>query len=88
MSTSVDYEYRSDLFRKIAADAEATGEEHGQAIGMALGEADAIVTVLEGRGVPVSDGVRDHIRACTDLATLKAWLLRALTAATAEDVIA
>jgi len=34
----------------------------------------------------VSDSVRDRIRLCTDLHTLHTWLLRAVSATTAEEI--
>jgi hypothetical protein len=45
------------------------------------------LTVLDTRGVPVSPAVREQILACTDLARLKSWIRRAVTASTAEDVV-
>jgi len=35
----------------------------------------------------VSDTVREQILACSDLAHLDAWLRRALTASSGEDVV-
>jgi len=45
-----------------------------------------VLTVLDARGVPVPEAVREQILACTDLARLDTWLRRATTATTAEDV--
>jgi hypothetical protein len=83
MSTATDSEYHSELFREI----DARGQARGQALGQALGEGRAVLTVLDARGVPVPEAVREQILACTDLAQLDTWLRRAVTAATAEDVI-
>jgi hypothetical protein len=79
MTTTVGSEYRSELFRQIAAEHEARGE--------AIGEARAVLTVLDARGVHVPDDIREHILACTDLTQLDTWLRRATTATTAEQVI-
>jgi hypothetical protein len=46
-----------------------------------------MLTVLEARGVPVPETIREQILACTDLAKLDTWLRRAVTADAAEDVI-
>lgn len=73
------YKYQSELFQKLATEHEELGE--------ARGEARAILTVLEGRGLPVPVEVRERILACTDLAQLDAWLRRALTATTIDDVV-
>lgn len=52
----------------------------------AEGQAKAILRVLERRGVPVSAEQRERILGCADFATLEAWLDRAVTAATAEEL--
>ena len=78
MTTTERYEYRSELLRKLAAEHEELGE--------ARGEGRAVLTVLEARGVPVPDALRDQILTCTDLAQLDVWLRRAVTAMSAEDV--
>ncbi|MEQ4303811.1 hypothetical protein ABNF97_20930 [Plantactinospora sp. B6F1] len=79
MSTTVGSEFRSELLREVDA--------HGEARGEARGEGRAVLTVLETRGVPVSEAVREQILTCTDLAQLDIWLRRAVTAVTAEDVV-
>lgn len=55
--------------------------------GEARGEARAVLTVLEGRGVAVPDDVRDQILDCTDLDQLDTWLRRAINATTIDDVL-
>ena len=79
MSTATGSEYRSELFREIDARCQARGQ--------AMGEGHAVLTVLDARGVPVPDAIREQILACTDLTKLDTWLRRAVTAATADDVI-
>ncbi|WP_327430176.1 hypothetical protein [Streptomyces sp. NBC_01236] len=54
--------------------------------GEAKGEAKGILRVLEVRGLPISDVVRERITACTDLDRLNDWLDRAGTVAHAEDL--
>jgi hypothetical protein len=79
MTTTVGNEYRSKLLRELAAQHEELGE--------ARGEGRAVLAVLDERGVPVSDVIREQILACTDLAQLDVWLRRAVTAPTADEVI-
>jgi hypothetical protein len=79
MTTAVGRTYRSELLRELAAQHEGLGE--------ARGEGQAVLTVLDARGVPVSPAVREQVLACTDLAQLESWLRRAVTARTAEDVV-
>jgi hypothetical protein len=83
MSVTVGNEYRSELFRKLVAEGKAKGKAEGKAEGESL----AVLTVLEARGVPVPEAVREQILACTDLAQLDTWLRRAATAASADEVI-
>jgi len=54
----------------------------------AEGKAEAILTVLVARGVQVSEGIRQRVLGCKDPSTLERWLARAVTAASAADVIA
>src|ERR671917_152656 len=70
--TSVADKYHSEVFREIA--------ERNFAEGEAKGEAQAVLTVLEARGIPVPAEVREEILACTDLGRLDMWLRRAATA--------
>jgi len=71
--------YQSELFNRLAAEHEARGK--------ATGEGEAVLTVLDARGVEVPDAVREEILGCNDLVKLGTWLRRAATASTAEDVI-
>lgn len=65
---TVTPEYRSEYNRAIFAEGRATGE--------ATGKATAIITVLESRGLTLSNEARTRITACTDLDQLDAWLRR------------
>jgi hypothetical protein len=58
-----------------------------RAEGEAKGKAEAIVTVLVGRGLPPGDAVRRRILGTTDLATLERWLLKAVTVSSPEEVV-
>jgi hypothetical protein len=75
MSTTVGYQWHSEKYRKAAAEGEARGE------------ARAVLTVLQARGVAVPADVRERILACTDLTELETWLQRAGTATAIDDVI-
>jgi hypothetical protein len=88
MTTTVGNEYRSELFRRMAAENQAIGRAEGEAQGEARGEAHAILTVLDERGVTVPEGSRQTILTCTDLAQLGTWLRRAVKATTIDDVLA
>jgi hypothetical protein len=79
---STTYEFRSEFMRNLVSRAEAKGEARGEA----RGEAHALLTVLEARGVEVPDGARAHILGCTNVALLDAWVARAATATTVDDM--
>ncbi|HEY8981374.1 MAG TPA: hypothetical protein VIU15_17515 [Streptomyces sp.] len=64
------------------------GREQGREQGRAVGRAEAILRLLDRRGVPVSDSDRDLITSCTDLPTLDRWFDRAITATTADEIFA
>lgn len=85
--TSVADKYHSEVFREIAARNFAEGEAQGEAKGEAKGEAQAVLTVLDARGISTPAHVRETILGCTDLVKLETWLRRAVTAATAEEVV-
>jgi hypothetical protein len=53
----------------------------------AEGKAQAVVAVLEGRGLPVSDDERKAIVACRDTERLDRWLAIAGTAASAAEIL-
>ncbi len=54
--------------------------------GRAQGRAEALLLVLEQRGLDVSDDVRPRVAECTDPETLRHWLARAVAAPTAEAI--
>ena len=80
---SGSYEYQSDFARRYVAQ----GKAEGRALGQAEGRAHALLAVLAARGLEVPESVRAHITECSDLARLDAWLTRAVTAASADDVV-
>jgi protein-disulfide isomerase-like protein with CxxC motif len=56
--------------------------------GRAKGKAEAVLSVLEARGLAVSVSDRERIAKCTDLALLDSWLRRVGTVATVAEVLA
>jgi len=58
----------------------------GRAEGLAAGEADAVLLVLDARGLDVTPADRDRISACTDLSQLRTWVTRAATVGTVSDL--
>ena len=62
------------------------GIQQGVVQGMAEGEADAILRVLDARGLKVTAAQRKRIIGCTDLEQLQEWITRAVTAAKVADI--
>jgi hypothetical protein len=62
------------------------GKKEGRKEGRKEGEADAILLVLETRGLDVSDAERERITNCTDLKQLKKWITRAVAAEKTSDL--
>lgn len=48
--------------------------------------ARSVLTVLERRGIAVTDDLRDRVSGCIDMALLGRWTVRALSATTADDL--
>lgn len=70
--------FRSETSQRLRAE--------GQAQGRAQGVANSILHVLAARGIDVPEPIHERIASCADLATLEAWLDRAVVADTATDL--
>jgi hypothetical protein len=58
----------------------------GKVEGLAEGEAKAVLSVFQARGITVTDEARARIMTCTDVDQLDEWVRRAVTAATVEEL--
>jgi hypothetical protein len=63
-------------------------EHRGEAKGEAKGRAADILLVLKTRGIAVPEETKQRIAACTDPAVLSLWLTRAVTASSADEIVA
>jgi hypothetical protein len=83
-----------DAYRKVMDEIQqlrdllATSEAKGKAEGEASGMAHAVLRVLASRGVPVSETARAQISGCRDGATLDRWLAGAVSAESADALLA
>ena len=68
------YEYQTDFIRKWVFE------------GRREGEMAALFEVLDARGLAVDDAARQQITACTDMAQLKSWLRKAVTARSVQEL--
>lgn len=73
--------------RGALALAEKQGKAEGKAEGARQEAAAAVLAVLAGRGLSVPARVQAVIEGATDLAALRRWLQRAITAASADEVV-
>ncbi|GGK71157.1 hypothetical protein Sme01_26840 [Sphaerisporangium melleum] len=66
------------------------GKEEGRKEGRKEGKqetlTEAVLTVLDSRGIQLSAAAREHITTCHDLAQLNAWLRRSATVGSAEEL--
>jgi hypothetical protein len=72
------YEYKSDFARRYY--------HQGQTEGRAEGRAEALLAILNARGITVPDDARTRISGCTDFDQLDTWVRRAATATTIHDL--
>jgi hypothetical protein len=75
VTTVAKPQYYSELFRELSARSEARGE------------ARAVLAVLDARGIDVPETMRGQVLACTDVEQLEAWVRRAATATSADEVV-
>ncbi|MCK9872861.1 hypothetical protein AB0M72_15425 [Nocardiopsis dassonvillei] len=73
-----DYEFRTELIGRPFREGEAKGR--------AAGRAEAILGVLDARGIAVSNEVRERVNASSDLDELDRWVRRAAKVDSAEDL--
>ncbi len=51
-----------------------------------FGKAEAVLSVLEARGLEATEDDRQRILSCSDLATLERWLRQVMTAASVSEL--
>ena len=86
---------QNPIIEAVRAKGEAKGEAKGRVEGRVEGEANgeakgtalSVLKVLAARGLDVPDDVRARILECRDAPLLYKWIVKAVLAATAEDVV-
>jgi hypothetical protein len=81
--TTTPFRYQSEFALRYFGQGKAEGKVEGKV----EGEANALLAILDARGIAVPDDVRAEIAACTDIDQLDAWIRRAATADRIEDVL-
>lgn len=80
LMTAMQYFWRHPLAEQV--------REEGREEGRVRERAEMVLRVLEWRGVPVSDAVRERVGACTDLEQLEVWAQRAVHVTDDADLFA
>jgi len=73
-------EYEKTLVERI--------HDQGIAEGEARGKAEAVLRLLDARGLALSQEQRQQVMSCTDAVQLDLWFDRTITAGTAAEVFA
>ncbi len=89
------YETARDEIRQVLeiaearwAEGKAEGETAGVVKGVVKGKVEALLAIVAARGVPLSQGERARIEACTDGTVVDRWIVRAVTAGSAAELLA
>jgi hypothetical protein len=85
MTTS---EYEKTFVEKIHDQGIAEGEVKGKVEGNVKGKVEAVLRLLDARGLPPSPEQRERVASGSDSVQLDLWFDRAVTAATAAAVFA
>lgn len=80
LMTAIQYFWRHPLAEQV--------REEGREEGRVQQCAEMILRVLEWRGVPVADAVRERVEACADLGQLEIWVQRAVHVTDAAELFA
>ncbi|OSP38952.1 hypothetical protein B7767_34480 [Streptomyces sp. 13-12-16] len=78
LMASIHYFFRHPVAEQV--------REEGREEGRVEDRAAMTLRILEWRGIPVPDVVRERVQACTDLDQLELWAQRAVHATRAEDL--
>ncbi len=74
------------IAEQLRAEGRIEGEAKGRVEGEAAGIAKSVLMIMSARELHVGDAARQRIEACSDVEMLEHWLVRAATAASAEDI--
>jgi isopropylmalate/homocitrate/citramalate synthase len=77
-----DYQFTGPTFLR----AKLEGRLEGRLEGQTQGEADAVCTVLQARGLALSEAQRAQIMSCTELETVKHWVRRAVSVNSTDEL--
>lgn len=73
---------------EMRAEGREEGRQEGRQEGLQQGRAEAIIEVLDDRGITMKKSDRERVLSCTDTETLRNWLRAALTVSRISDLFA
>lgn len=79
-----NYEFQGPTFKK----GKLEGRLEGRIEGKLEGQASAVITVLEARGLSISDEQKTRILGCSESETINGWLTKAVTVAHIDELFA
>ncbi|MGW1912399.1 hypothetical protein ACWCQS_17180 [Streptomyces sp. NPDC002076] len=82
LMTAIQYFWRHPLAEQVREE----GREQGLEQGRIEDRQEMILRILEWRGIPVPDSVRERVEACADLDQLEVWAQRAVHATDATEL--
>ncbi|MFH8223867.1 hypothetical protein ACH4C2_31900 [Streptomyces sp. NPDC018057] len=80
LMTAIQYFWRHPLAEQV--------REEGVEQGRLQDRREMTLRIIEWRGIPVTDAIRERVNTCSDLDQLEAWAQRAVRAADAEELFA
>ena len=83
LMASGNYEFQSDFAKKHQAKGRAEGLEEGRA----EGRAEALLLLVEARGLAITAQQRERILFCNDNAQLEAWVRKAVTVTSVDELL-
>ena len=82
-----NYEYRSELFRRLVAQGKAEGKAEGRAEGAHIALTEAILGLLRARNIPIDATAQARVDALPDAAAQLRCINRALTATSLDELL-
>lgn len=86
LMTAQTFEFQSEYARRLRAEGEAKREPRGIARAKLEERHEALLAVLEARGIGIRDEVRTRITSCSDLQQLDGWVRRAAIVRTIDEL--
>ncbi|MFD8910347.1 hypothetical protein [Streptomyces sp. NPDC059575] len=80
LMTAIQYFWRHPLAEQV--------REEGREQGWVQAKAEVVLQILEWRGIPVPDDIRERVLACTDRDQVEVWAERAVHAAEVDELFA